>query len=46
VLSAIAEGGWDAEHIAAGFAPQVRENVQSVGESFPPLPAELDRSGA
>ncbi|MBX3196487.1 MAG: SDR family oxidoreductase [Microbacteriaceae bacterium] len=46
VLSVIAEGGWDAERIADEFAPQLRENLQSVGEKFPTLPPELDRSGA
>lgn len=38
------EGGWGADAIAADLGTALRENLQSVGEKFPPLPPELDRS--
>ena len=38
------DGGWDADGIASDVAPALRERLQSVGEDFPPLPAELDPS--
>lgn len=44
VLTELHDGGWDADAVATGFAPVLREHVQSVGEEFPPLPTELDRS--
>lgn len=46
VLTALHDGGWSAAEIAAEFAPTVRANLQSVGEDFPPLPAEHDRTPA
>ena len=42
-LTAYREGGWSADALAAEFAPQLAENLQGVGESFPPLPDELRR---
>ncbi len=36
------DGGWSADAIAAGLAPNLRGSLQAVGEDFPPLPAELD----
>ncbi|MGQ3270533.1 SDR family oxidoreductase, partial [Hydrogenophaga sp.] len=42
-LTAYREGGWSADALAAEFAPQLAENLQGVGESFPPLPDELQR---
>ncbi|GAB3471350.1 SDR family oxidoreductase [Kineococcus endophyticus] len=46
VLTVHHEGGWDAETIAGQFAPTLRENLQSVGERFPELPADLVRPQA
>lgn len=46
VLTALRDGGWSASDIASEFAPALRADLQSVGEEFPPLPAELDRSQA
>jgi NAD(P)-dependent dehydrogenase (short-subunit alcohol dehydrogenase family) len=46
VLSELHTGGWSADAIATDFAPAVRADVQSVGEEFPPLPAEHDRTPA
>jgi 3-oxoacyl-[acyl-carrier protein] reductase len=37
-------GGWTTEAIESRLREAVGENWQSVGESFPPLPPELDRS--
>lgn len=39
------EGGWTYEALVESFADVVGP-LQAVGESFPPLPAELQRSGA
>ncbi|MFC5502472.1 SDR family NAD(P)-dependent oxidoreductase [Lysinimonas soli] len=44
VLTALHTGGWSAEAIADDFAPAVRAELQSVGEDFPPLPAEHVRT--
>lgn len=44
VLSRLHDGGWSAEDIADSFAPELRQNLQSVGEEFPTLPPEYDRS--
>ncbi|MCS0499843.1 SDR family NAD(P)-dependent oxidoreductase [Protaetiibacter mangrovi] len=41
VLSEFRDGGWSAAAIASELAPVLRENAQSVGEDFPPLPAEF-----
>jgi 3-oxoacyl-[acyl-carrier protein] reductase len=38
------DGGWSSDDIAAQFAGAWAESLQSVGERFPALPAELDRS--
>ncbi|MEH3077052.1 MAG: SDR family NAD(P)-dependent oxidoreductase [Quadrisphaera sp.] len=43
-LSLTRDGGWGADAVADVAAAQVRENLQSVGERFPALPPELDRS--
>ena len=43
-LSLTRDGGWSADAVADVAAAQVRENLQSVGERFPALPPELDRS--
>jgi len=43
VLSEFHTGGWSADDIASELAPTLRENLQSVGEKFPPLPPELER---
>jgi 3-oxoacyl-[acyl-carrier protein] reductase len=44
VLSQLRAGGWSTEAIAAEFAPAVRATLQSVGEHFPPLPPEYERT--
>ena len=44
VLSSFREGGWPADSIAGEFATEIREHLQSVGEQFPPLPAEFERT--
>ncbi|MGQ7298149.1 SDR family NAD(P)-dependent oxidoreductase [Quadrisphaera sp. KR29] len=44
VLSLHHPGGWSAEDVAEVAASQLRANLQPVGERFPSLPAELDRS--
>ncbi|WP_106211332.1 SDR family oxidoreductase [Kineococcus rhizosphaerae] len=46
VVTASHAGGWDADTLAAEFAPTLRENLQPVGERFPDLPAELVRTPA
>jgi 3-oxoacyl-[acyl-carrier protein] reductase len=38
------DGGWSSDDIAAQFAGAWAGSLQSVGERFPALPAELDRS--
>ncbi len=43
VATAYSEGGWSYDHLAAGFAGAVGD-LQSVGEKFPALPEELQRS--
>lgn len=45
VLSRTHEGGWSADDIAATFAPELRADLQSVGEEFPALPPEHVRTG-
>lgn len=40
------QGGWDAETIGTELAPELTAHLQSVGEKFPPLPPELDRTPA
>ena len=35
------QGGWSLESLEKDFAPVLTANLQSVGEDFPPLPAEL-----
>lgn len=42
VATAYREGGWTYEALQEGFADAVGE-LQSVGETFPPLPEELQR---
>ena len=44
VLTEFAAGGWTADAIAGQLAPRLVAEAQAVGETFPPLPAELDRS--
>lgn len=43
VVTAYHDGGWSYEALAAEFHSAVGEQLQSVGETFPPLPAELQR---
>lgn len=43
VSTAYREGGWTYESLREGFADAVGE-LQTVGESFPPLPDELQRA--
>ncbi|GGH44848.1 SDR family oxidoreductase [Microbacterium album] len=45
VATAYREGGWTYEALRESFAAEVGE-LQSVGESFPPLPDELQRPTA
>lgn len=45
VATAYREGGWSYEDLVASFADEVGE-LQSVGETFPPLPDELQRPQA
>ncbi|HWT34607.1 MAG TPA: SDR family NAD(P)-dependent oxidoreductase [Microbacterium sp.] len=42
VATAYHEGGWSYDDLATGFATAAGE-LQSVGETFPPLPEELQR---
>jgi NAD(P)-dependent dehydrogenase (short-subunit alcohol dehydrogenase family) len=46
VFTAYRDGGWTAETLRDELSGEIRANLQSVGESFPPLPAELDRSAS
>ena len=39
------QGGWTTDALEARLKEALGESWQSVGESFPPLPPELDRSG-
>lgn len=41
VVTEYKTGGWTAEDLAATFFDQFGEKLQTVGENFPPLPAEL-----
>lgn len=41
VVEAYAEGGWSYEALADRFPAEVAGSLESVGESFPELPAEL-----
>ena len=41
VLSEYSAGGWSYDELVATLPGLLRENLQSVGETFPPLPAEL-----
>jgi NAD(P)-dependent dehydrogenase (short-subunit alcohol dehydrogenase family) len=43
VVTEYHDGGWTHEALAAGFPAIVEGKLQSVGESFPPLPDELQR---
>jgi len=43
VLTAYHEGGWSYEALQAEFPTVVGEQLQSVGERFPPLPEDLQR---
>jgi NAD(P)-dependent dehydrogenase (short-subunit alcohol dehydrogenase family) len=45
VFRELRDGGWSAEAIATELAPRLRDELQTVGETFPPLPADLDRTG-
>ncbi len=44
-VTAYAEGGWSAEDVAARLDDEVAGKWETVGEKFPPLPPEFDRSG-
>jgi NAD(P)-dependent dehydrogenase (short-subunit alcohol dehydrogenase family) len=44
VFSELRDGGWTADAIASDVAAKLVEQKQSVGEKFPPLPAEHERS--
>ena len=46
VVTAYREGGWTYDALAADFATEFGAELQSVGESFPPLPDELQRPAA
>jgi 3-oxoacyl-[acyl-carrier protein] reductase len=46
VVTAYREGGWTYDALAEGFAATFGAELQSVGESFPPLPDELQRPAA
>jgi NAD(P)-dependent dehydrogenase (short-subunit alcohol dehydrogenase family) len=46
VVTAYREGGWTYEALAASFEDEFGASLQSVGESFPPLPDELQRATA
>jgi NAD(P)-dependent dehydrogenase (short-subunit alcohol dehydrogenase family) len=43
VATAYHEGGWSYDDLAAGFGDAVGD-LQTVGEKFPPLPDDLQRS--
>jgi 3-oxoacyl-[acyl-carrier protein] reductase len=43
VVTAYREGGWSYDALAAEFPSAVGAHLQSVGESLPPLPEELQR---
>jgi 3-oxoacyl-[acyl-carrier protein] reductase len=45
VATAFREGGWTYDALVASFSEQIGE-LQSVGETFPPLPEELQRPRA
>lgn len=45
VVSEYEDGGWTYEALQQRMADVIDGNLQSVGEKFPPLPPELDRSG-
>ncbi|MEF2978353.1 SDR family NAD(P)-dependent oxidoreductase [Subtercola sp. YIM 133946] len=40
-VTAYRDGGWSVESLTDEFGDILRENQQSIGEEFPPLPAEL-----
>jgi 3-oxoacyl-[acyl-carrier protein] reductase len=40
------EGGWSYDDLAASFDAEFGGSLQSVGETFPPLPPELQRDAA
>jgi 3-oxoacyl-[acyl-carrier protein] reductase len=44
VLTEYRDGGWTVDAIETDVAPALRGALQSVGEKFPPLPPELDRT--
>jgi NAD(P)-dependent dehydrogenase (short-subunit alcohol dehydrogenase family) len=46
VVTAYREGGWTFDALAADFDAEFGGELQSVGESFPPLPDELQRPAA
>jgi len=46
VVTAYHEGGWSADALEAEFAGLTEGNLASVGETFPPLPDELQRPRA
>lgn len=46
VVTAYREGGWNYHALAADFDTEFGAELQSVGESFPPLPDELQRPAA
>lgn len=43
VATAVHAGGWSVDDLAAALPTLITEAGQSVGEDFPPLPAELQR---
>ncbi len=43
-VTAYREGGWTADAIAAAFDDEFGPSLETVGESFPPLPDELTRA--
>lgn len=46
VVNEFHTGGWSAENLRDAFATDLAGSMQSIGEKFPPLPPELDRTPA
>jgi NAD(P)-dependent dehydrogenase (short-subunit alcohol dehydrogenase family) len=46
VATAYRDGGWSYQALEADFAEEIGGSLQSVGETFPPLPDELQRPAA
>jgi len=46
VVTEYVDGGWSEDDLSTAFAGRLKGSLQSVGERFPALPAELDRTPA